>query len=523
MGGGLYKEDGGSGGPAGMAARLGSSTLLLTGASGFVGKAVLSALLMGTERVRLLVLLRAADRRDARRRLVEEVLASEPFRAIPGPLLERMLDAGELEAVAGDLREDGLGRGAAEKLGDVATVIHCAASVSFEEPLDSAMEINGLGPLRLLGAIREAGGDPHFVHVSTAYTADCRVPRVAEDDVHPGLADLDPEAVLGAAREWRAELEAEADSPARTARTRRDAEREVAEGRGGSVQERAEKLRRRWVEERLAERGRRFAEAAGWPDTYAMTKAIGERRLLERSARTTVVRPAIVESALSRPWPGWLEGFKVADPLIIAYASRGLTHLPGRASNPIDIVPVDCVANACLAAAAFPAPGNRCVSVSSSGRNPLTLGELAGHTRAYFRRHPLRGRDGREIPIGNLRFASRSRALLWSRGREELLGIGARVAAAPPGRRVRPTLRRNSSLARRIRRMVEIYAPYTQLSCRFDDAGAQALLAQLNPEDRGNFSFDTGAIDWTAYLQEVHLPKLHEMMAEGLANEARPA
>ncbi|MBS1885814.1 MAG: SDR family oxidoreductase [Actinobacteria bacterium] len=521
MGGGLHMEGGGIGEPAGMGARLGRSTLLLTGASGFVGKAVLSALLMGTERVRLLVLLRAADGEEARRRLVDEVLTAEPFRPIPQSLVERMLGEGELEALAGDLRVDGLGCRSAEKLGDVSTVIHCAASVSFEEPLDRAIEINGLGAVRLLDAIREAGADPDFVHVSTAYTADCRVPRVAEDDVHPGLADLDPQAVLGAALEWRAE--AEADSGARAAHFRRDAERAVAEGRAGSVEERGEKLRRRWVEERLAERGRQFAAAAGWPDTYSMTKAIGERQLLERSDRVTVVRPSIVESALSRPWPGWLEGFKVADPLIIAYASRGLTHLPGRASNPIDIVPVDCVANACLAAAAFPARGNRCVSVSSSGRNPLTLGELAGHTRAYFRRHPLLDRHGREIAIGDLRFASRSRALLWSRGREGLLAIGARVAVAPPARRARPALRRNTSLARRIRRMVEIYAPYTQLSCRFDDSGAQALLAELDPEDRADFSFDTGAIDWTDYLERIHLPKLHQMVAERLPGTARPA
>ena len=482
--------------PVDAASRLGRSTVLLTGGAGFVGKAVLNSLLFGTERVRVLMLLRAEDQAGAHRRLIEEILGTEPFSSAPATLVDRMLADGEIEAIDGDLGDDGLERRVKDRLGEVETVIHCAASVSFEEPLDTALAINGFGPARLVRALRAAGADPHFVHVSTAYAADCRVPTVHEEDTHPGLTDLDPAEVLALAAGWRAELEAAAGSDPGKER----------------------------IEERLSARGRRFAAAAGWPDTYSMTKAIGEMLLLRESSKTTIVRPSIVESALRQPRPGWLEGFKVADPLIIAYAARGLTHLPGRADNPIDLVPVDCVANACVAAAAYPPPGpTRIVSVSSSARNPLTLGELAGHTRAYFRRHPLVGRDGSEIRIGDLRFSSRGRALAWSRGREELLGLGARATAIPPARRAQPMLRRQLRLATRVRRMVEIYAPYTQLSCRFDDAGAQGLQAELDAEDRARFSFDTAEIDWTDYLEKVHLPRLREMVADGFARPARPA
>lgn len=484
------------GGPVGdVASRLSGSTVLVTGATGFVGKAVLNALLGATDEVRVLVLLRAADQAGADRRLAEEILQADPLRSAPAALIERMLGDGELAAIPGDLGDDGLAGRIKDRLGEVDTVIHCAASVSFEEPLDAALRVNGHGPRRLVAALHAAGADPHFVHVSTAYTADCRVPTVAEGATHPGLAALDPAAILAQAEGWRAHTEAAA----------------AAAGRD-----------ERWVTERLAERGRAFAGAAGWPDTYAMTKAIGEMLLLRESRKTTIVRPSIVESALRHPHPGWLEGFKVADPLIIAYGSRGLTHLPGRADNPIDLVPVDLVANACVVVAAYPpAERSRAIAVSSSARNPITLGELARHTRVYFRRHPLVGRDGREIRIGDLRFSSRGRALFWSRGREEMLAFGARVAAVPPARRAQPALRRNSRLAGRVRRMVEIYAPYTQLSCRFDDSGAQALLARLGEEDRAHFSFDTGPIDWTDYLEEVHLPRLREMVAESFAGTAR--
>lgn len=499
MGGGVYRvED-----EAGQRARVGAwpagETILVTGASGFVGKAVLSALLHETEGARVRVLLRSRDREDARRRLVEEILAAEPFRAAPAGTVEGMLEAGEVEAISGDLGDEGLGRAAGAQLRGVDTVIHCAASVSFEEPLDAALRINGYGPARLAAALRVAGSEPHFVHVSTAYTADCRAPVVMEADTHPELAGLDPAAMLEQARDWRAQVEVEA-------------------AKAGHDE--------RWIEERLAARGRAFAATAGWPDTYSMTKAIGEMLLLRESPRTTIVRPSIVESALRRPHPGWIEGFKVADPLIIAYASRGLTHLPGRADNPIDLVPVDCVANACVAAAAHPPEHTRLVSVSSSARNPITLGELAGATHSYFSLHPLTDRAGQEIRFGELRFTSRGRALIWSRGREELLGLGARAAAIPPARRAQPALRRNHRLAGRIRRMVEIYAPYTALSCRFDDRGAQALAAELDAEERDRFPFDTGSIDWTDYLERTHLPRLHELVAEAAAARAardRPA
>jgi fatty acyl-CoA reductase len=494
---GVYEVRGEADGEVAASVWPAGSTVLVTGASGFVGKAVLNALVHETEGARMRVLLRSRDQGDARRRLVDEILGADPFRLVSPVTVERMLREREIEAICGDLGDEGLARSAREQLRGIDTVIHCAASVSFEEPLDAALRINGYGPARLAAALRAAGSEPHFVHVSTAYTADCRVPVVAETDTHPGLERLDPADVLEQASGWRAQVETEA------AKAGRD---------------------ERWIEQQLAQRGRAFAAAAGWPDTYSMTKAIGEMLLLRASPRTTIVRPSIVESALRRPHPGWIEGFKVADPLIIAYASRGLTHLPGRADNPIDLVPVDCVANACIAAAGHPpVAGTRLVSVSSSARNPITLGELAGHAREYFSRHPLVSRGGKEIRIGELRFSSRGRALFWSRGREELLGLGARAAAIPPARRARPSLRRNSRLAARIRRMVEIYAPYTTLSCRFDDAGAQRLAAEMDAEERARFPFDTASIDWTDYLEEVHLPRLHEMVTEAAAARNRAA
>jgi thioester reductase-like protein len=252
----------------------------------------------------------------------------------------------------------------------------------------------------------------------------------------------------------------------------------------------------------------------GWPDTYALSKALGERLLSDRNtAKTTIVRPTIIESALRTPRPGWLEGIKVADPLILAYAARGLTHLPGRAANRIDIVPVDHVAHACVAAAAHPPDeGLRTIAVASSARNPLAIGELAVHIREYFRRHPLPGRNGRPIQIGELEFVDRRVALRKTVRREKLASGLARAAIASPIRIPQERLlRSNRSGAERVTRMVKIYGAYTELDCVFDDSNAQALAASMSEADREELPFDTAAIDWKDYLRRVHLPEVRKL------------
>jgi len=75
----------------------------------------------------------------------------------------------------------------------------------------------------------------------------------------------------------------------------------------------------------MVELGRGRARALGWPDAYAFTKSLGENALLDIRGElpVTFVRPSIVESALSQPRPGWIRGFRMAEPVIISYA-RGL-------------------------------------------------------------------------------------------------------------------------------------------------------------------------------------------------------
>ena len=75
--------------------RLAGRSVLVTGGSGFLGKAVLAALLRHGDGIeRLLVLLRARSDAAARQRLLEEVLVAEPFADLPAAEIRERLDAG---------------------------------------------------------------------------------------------------------------------------------------------------------------------------------------------------------------------------------------------------------------------------------------------------------------------------------------------------------------------------------------------------------------------------------------------
>jgi long-chain acyl-CoA synthetase len=159
------------------------ASTLLTGATGFVGSAVLARLLERDERpVVLLVRARDQQQADARLRDVLSALYDEPER-----------HPGRVRAVAGDLERPGLGLGRitrdllAEEVGEI---IHAAASVSFELPMDASRAVNVAGTRRMLELARAcaAAGDGlrRFTYVSTAYVAGMRSGDVREDELAAG-------------------------------------------------------------------------------------------------------------------------------------------------------------------------------------------------------------------------------------------------------------------------------------------------------------------------------------------------
>jgi HAD superfamily hydrolase (TIGR01490 family) len=503
---------------------LAGRSVLLAGASGFVGKLVLAACLNELPELReIRLLLRADDDAAARRRLEQEVLGSNLFDHV-SPEVALAVESGRLHAIAGDLTAERLGRASGAELGDVDVVINCAASVSFEQPLDDALELNSRGPVRLLEALEAAGSRPAIVHISTAYAAGARTGLVLErpSGAGPAEPEVDMLAELAAARAWRKELESESRLPRHQRRFVERAREEAGPAGAPAIGTRAERERRAWVAAQLTERGRVRSRALGWTDSYGLSKALGERLLIARRPEAlTILRPTIIESARRRPYPGWIEGLKVADPVILAYAQGMVPRFPGDPSVRLDLVPVDMVAHACIAAAALPPDGGpRTIAIASGSRNPLSIGAAAAIITDYFRERPLPADGGPPVEVPGWRFSSGRRVLAALDRGERGLAAARRVlerVPIPQADRVERRLHQERRRLERLRRLAEIYGPYAELDCMFDDRGARELYAALEPEDRERFDFDTAAIDWQDYLHEVHLPALRE-----LARAARP-
>jgi thioester reductase-like protein len=159
-----------------------SGAVLLTGATGFLGMEVLQRLVEEHDRD-VIALVRAGDEREANARL-DGVLRR--LYATPPPAYDRV------RALPADLVRDGLGLSAAHRrdvLARTSVIVHCAASIRFDLPLEEALSINVSGAERILDLgdeLDRRGRLEQVVHVSTAYVSGRHDGPFAETDLDLG-------------------------------------------------------------------------------------------------------------------------------------------------------------------------------------------------------------------------------------------------------------------------------------------------------------------------------------------------
>ena len=191
--------------------------------------------------------------------------------------------------------------------------------MTFDAPLDGAVEVNLLGPTRVAEALNQIAGErvakegaaqrlPHLVAVSTAYVNSGHKGDASEELITSSkfVSKIDWRAEVQAARRApRSDEDASSRSPERLAAFCIARHGGSWGGRDRIVGRKDEQLRTDWVRDRMVALGRGRSRALGWPDAYAFTKSLGETALLDMRGElpVTFVRPSIVESSLSQPRP----------------------------------------------------------------------------------------------------------------------------------------------------------------------------------------------------------------------------
>ena len=525
--------------------------LLITGGTAFLGQPMLAKILTAlpdVEKIYLLIRSRTdttGKRVSAQERLESELLTSRVFaslRRLHGENFEAWAQQ-KLAAVEGDLTDERLGFSDAEYhrlQSEVQIFINVAGLVDFDPPFDDSLWGNALAAKHVVNFAKGCQ-DAVFLHVSTAYVCGDRpgwVPEVlplpyeqyaAQHQEKTGIAipqtlSEEVEGLLSLS----AAIHAEADAPENLQHFQQEAEHQKKGTRKG-LEALVAEIKAEWLENRLVEAGLKHARSRGWNDTYTYMKFLAEQMVmaLRGDLPTAIVRPSIIESSFDEPEPGWLGKFRMSEPLIVGFGKGRLPDFPADPDIILDIIPVDFVVNAILAAAETTAKrrGIEVYHVATGTQNPLYFRGIFEATYDYFVKNPML-ENGKPVAVPIWKYPSLEEFQQKLDSRMRLIDFTTAILGRLPMRaakRKRRQLTLKQSGVKALLHYIRIYAPYTRTNFEFETKKMQGLYEALSPTEQQRFNFDVSKIHWKRYFQEIHIPgiKRHVLKIEdGTADDS---
>ncbi|MGA2553253.1 MAG: acyl-CoA reductase C-terminal domain-containing protein, partial [Smithella sp.] len=207
----------------------------------------------------------------------------------------------------------------------------------------------------------------------------------------------------------------------------------------------------------------------------------------------------------------WVEGIKVADAIILAYAREKTPFFPARAKGVIDIIPADLVANSLILAAAeaLDLPGkHRLYQCSTGSSNPITVGRMkhllqseANRNHAAYNRLFPKGKPSRDFRIIDRRLFV-------------IAMSGLNIAVTAYDRICKLTGMKNmihkvTEFVNTTMKLAVTFSFYASPKCIFHNEGLIDLSLRVLPEDQKMFPVDARLIDWERYMGPIHLSGLN--------------
>ena len=528
--------------------------ILIVGGTGFLGKVLIAMLLKRFPDVgHIYLVVRSKGGLTSKDRFEQEVW--------PTPCLDPCRDdysvsaedgkidlyskltpiGGDVVEPLGGIKGETLARLISEKIDLICNV---AGVVSFDPPLDEGLSVNVMGVknlLELARALRPGSAVVDAVpmlHTSTCYVAGGRTGTIFERDPREWpfpRADVldqgtwDPERELTEGMAIAAHLRSrvnDADLQSQFLDRARSRLREFNRPTTGEPLEQAiAKERNKWIDDELGEMGMQRAKHWGWPNTYTYTKSIGEQILAASGQPFTIVRPAIVESSLEFPFPGWNEGINTSAPLIYL-GLHGLFRVPSAPGNIIDFVPVDFVcAGTILSLAALLRNEHAPVYQYGTGdTNGLTVHRMIELVALYKRKY-MRGRT-RGNPLMNRTLArfgpapvDRTTYSQSGAGRQaDALAVVSKglglLARTPIGSMARGAKKQVDGIQKQVKMVdtiMNIFMPFIHdFNYSFRCDNTRQDYERTLPADQARLTWKVGEIEWRHYLNEVHIKGLRK-------------
>ncbi|GLT77692.1 hypothetical protein SLA2020_492550 [Shorea laevis] len=232
-----------------------------------------------------------------------------------------------------------------------------------------------------------------------------------------------------------------------------------------------------------------------------------------------IIRPSVIESTYKEPFPGWMEGNRMMDPIVLCYGKGQLTGFLVDPDGVLDVVPADMVVNATLAAIArhgmTQKPEINIYQIASSVVNPLVFQDLARLLYEHYNSSPVLDSKGRPIQVPSMKLFSTMEELSTHLWRDAIDRSGLTAVASSDGKlsqKLELICRKSVDQAKYL---ANLYEPYTFYGGRFDNSNAQGLMEIMSEEEKRCFGFDVGSIDWKDYIKNVHIPGLRRHVMKG--------
>ncbi len=530
-------------GPLSVRRALSGKHVMLIGVTGFIGKVWLVNTLMELPQIgRIYLLIRRQKSNPALRRfekLVEESPVFDPLYARYGAGLSRFL-AERVEVIEGDVCQPGLGLGpevsqSLQKNLDL--IINSSGLTDFNPDLRDALATNVDAAVNVTEFVRQSD-HAGLLHLSTCYVAGARDGRVGEtmrlDYTPAGVAGFDAE------NEWRAlhafvkQAEQKAESAEVTEELRQQAlskEHAAKDLGGAALENQIRKNRFRWLREYLTESGMKRAAELGWPNTYTLTKSLAESLISKYGAGLpiAVVRPAIVETSVQKPFVGWNEGINTSASLSYLLGTS-FRQLPTNEKKRLDIIPVDsvCRGMTLIGAAIVERRHEPLYQLATSVTNPCDMRRSIELTSLAHRKH-YRAQEGLEywlrlrldaIPVSKERYNRMS-----APAQKAIVKSIQRIMSPLPLKKT-PLVRAERNLEK-VEKLIKLFEPFI-LHNEHDFAAdnVERLSHALPQDEKAGFGYNTRSIDWWDYWINIHIPALRKWtypLIEGRPLEARPS